>query len=153
LIFPGIAALVLFAQAHAQDLTVDQSSTDQTTKIEAHLEKRYTVDLELTPPVSRLCKSSVSIGFLQKNAIASVETTVQNSDCDASEGSYVMAIRIRDASGTSQELEFEETWQRDDALPIIGMQEYDIGDNVDLVRVRTKKLRCTCTDPVAADEE
>jgi hypothetical protein len=43
-------------------------------------------------------------------------------------------------------LEFVESWRRDDDQPVKFSADYEIGENVDLVRARSRQLRCTCAD-------
>lgn len=142
------AGLFLCGTVSAQDTTVDQSSTDHTTKIEAHLEKPYTVKIEAKPHENYRCKVNVTVDYLQRNNIAHVESVVTNNDCGASSGTYVIALRFLDESQSSQEIEFKESWQRTDEQSLTLVKEYPIGDNVDLRRVRAKNLSCTCVEPI-----
>lgn len=79
-------------------IPVEHSSTDQSTRIDAHLEKKYTVTLDLEAPPTRRCQARVSIEYLQKNTDAAVNSTLENPDCEASSGSYTIAVRYKDES-------------------------------------------------------
>lgn len=136
----------------AQDPLVDQQSTHETTKIEAHLEKKYTVKLELNPPPTKRCQARLEIEYLQKGAEARVDSNLGNKDCAASSGSYKISIRYRDANGESQTIEFDETWQRDNDQPILASKDYFVGENVDITRVRSKSLQCICAEVPVEDE-
>lgn len=91
------------------------------------------------------CQAFYDIEYFQSNTMATLETTIENGVCGASQGSYGLTINVRDTSGELHTLEFEETWQRSDAQNITSSKEYPIGENVDLVSVRTRRARCTCT--------
>ena len=142
------AGLLLCGTAIAQNSSVNHSKTDQTTRIEARVEKPYTVTLEAKPHEVFRCKVNVTVDYLQKNDVVHVESVVTNNDCGASSGTYVIAIRYIDENQDSREIEFQESWQRTDDQPVTYVNEYPIGNNVDLRRVRAKKLSCTCVEPI-----
>ncbi len=100
------------------------------------------------------CEPAISITYEQRNDVARVEGTIENSACAACTGDYTIAVRIRDASGESQTLEFPGTWQRRDDRPVKFTTDYPIGKNVDVVNVRSKSLHCVCAgsgDSASAD--
>ena len=142
-IFIGFAALGLGSTSYAQE----------TATTDGHVKKPYTVKLTMTPPESRHCQAQLHISYLQKNDVASVESTLNNEDCSSSSGSYIVSVRIRDENNETSNIEYDETWQREDSQPIVIRKEYFAGENLDIIRVRTKKLRCTCTDEVPQDEK
>ena len=82
--------------------------------------------------------------YFQTNTVAVVKSTLSNPDCGASSGEYTLLVRFSDANNEAQSLEYAETWQRADDQDIESRKEYFIGDNVDLVTVRSRKLRCIC---------
>lgn len=90
------------------------------------------------------CAAIMELEYSQRNTIANVRGTIDNEDCAASSGDYKLAVKIRDANGELKTLEFPETWQRLDDQPVEFKGEYPIGENVDLVNVRTKQMHCTC---------
>lgn len=136
----------------AQDPLVDQQSTHETMKIEAHLEKTYTVKIELDAPPSKRCQAHLEIEYLQKGAEARVDSNLGNKDCAASSGSYTISVRYRDKNGESQTIEFDETWQRDNDQPILASKDYFVGENVDITRVRSKSLQCICAEAPVENE-
>ena len=144
----GAAGLFIGAIAAAQETTVEHSRTDHSTKIEAHLEKKFTVRLDAKPHENFRCKVNVTLDYLQQNDTAQVDAIITNQDCAASSGSYTVAIRVLDADKNSIEYEFEETWQRVDDRQIVTSTSYPIGKNVDLRRVRARNLSCTCVEPI-----
>jgi hypothetical protein len=109
-----------------------------------HHEIRYQMTLSTTPPGEQKCAAELSYRYSQKDTVAAVETTLSNPDCGASSGNYTMLVRFRDENNEVQSLEYPETWQRDDDQIIESRKEYFIGNNVDLVSVRSRKLRCVC---------
>ncbi len=93
------------------------------------------------------CQASISFTYLQRAAEADVKATVENEDCAASSGSYVVQLTIKaDGAMETEKLRFEESWQRDNDRPVVVEKRYPIGGNVDLVRVRIRKLTCRCAD-------
>jgi hypothetical protein len=95
------------------------------------------------------CEASASMEYFQRGAEADVKAKVDNADCAASSGSFVVEVTIRaDGETESVKLRFEEEWHRDDDAPVDVERRYPIGDDVDLLRVRIRKLSCDC----AADD-
>jgi hypothetical protein len=93
------------------------------------------------------CESTASIEYFQRGAEADIKATVENPDCAASSGSFVVEITIRaDGATESTKLRFAEQWQRDDDAPVVIERRYPIGDDVDLLRARIRKLACRCSD-------
>ncbi|HZF30578.1 MAG TPA: hypothetical protein VE907_15790, partial [Gammaproteobacteria bacterium] len=80
------------------------------------------------------------------NTLARLEGTIENRTCAASTGEYSVGLRVRDAGGEIKTLEFRETWRRADDQPLTIKSDYPIGENVDLVSVRTRSLHCECTE-------
>jgi hypothetical protein len=100
--------------------------------------------IRTTPPDEQKCEATIYFQFRQKNTVAVVNSTLTNTDCAASSGSYSVLVRFKDEHDEMQSLEYPETWQRDDDKAIETHREYFIGDNVDLVTIRSRKLRCVC---------
>jgi len=109
------------------------------------VEKELTFELQ-PPPQAASCQATIAFQYDQRDTIASVTGTIENGDCAASSGDYTILVSIRDEKGESKTLEFNESWQRDDDQPVQLKSEYRIGENVDLVRVRSRQSRCTCAD-------
>jgi hypothetical protein len=109
-------------------------------------EKESTTTLTLPAPKNTACESSIQLAFSQRNTLARLEGTLENRTCAASTGEYSVGLRIKDATGEFKTIEFRESWQRADDKPVSIRHDYPIGENVDLVSVRTRALRCTCTE-------
>src|SRR5262245_24964283 len=118
-------------------------------------EAPFNVTLELPPDDAPKCEATSLTEYSQRNNIASVTGTVSIATCPAgSAGTFNVVARVRDESGEIKPIEFPETWQRDDANDIAFKNDYTIGDNVELVNVRIRDLKCTCAAaPEAAKTE
>lgn len=124
---------------------IDPAGEQQRMQIDEQVKKPYTVKLELTTKTQR-CQAQVELEYTQRNTLASVSGEISNPQCAASSGNYTMAVRYRDEDGEIHNVEYEEAWQRDDDQNFVFDKAYSIGENVDLVRVRARKVSCTCTE-------
>lgn len=115
-----------------------------------HHEIRYDMKISTTPAENPRCEAQLLLNYIQKNTVAEVDTTLNNPDCAASGGDYTIRVRFRDENNELQSLEYPESWRREDDQPIEQRKEYFIGENVDLVSVRSSNLQCRCD---AAEEE
>lgn len=116
-----------------------------------HHEIRYKMTISTTPAAEQKCEASMFFEYFQKNTVAVINSTLSNPDCGASSGDYTLLVRFRDANNETHSLEYPETWQRADDQDIELRKEYFIGDNIDLVTIRSRKLRCICDN--AGEEE
>jgi len=91
------------------------------------------------------CQALLDLEYYQKNTHAYVKATLTNDHCAASSGSYTIRIRYLPDEGEQSQIEFEETWSRDDDADIVTEKEYFVGENLEIRRVSGTKLRCTCT--------
>ena len=97
------------------------------------------------------CAATTVTEYSQQASTAHVIGSVSILSCPAgSAGTFDVVALVKDASGASKPLEFHEAWQRHEAgdAPFAG--EYPIGDNVELVNVRIRNLKCTCAGLEAA---
>lgn len=99
------------------------------------------------------CKADLRIEYFQKGADAHVKTMLSNEACGASSGNYTIRIRYKDSQGELGLVEYEEAWNRDDDVTVTNEKDYFVGDDVDLVRVNTRRLSCMCTESQATEEE
>jgi len=114
------------------------------------LREEFTLTFELPVLETAQCKATLSIEYLQINANAEVSGVIENQDCAASGGEYSIEARLRDANGATSTVEFSETWERQDAEPVTFSAVYPIGENVELVRMRSRGLSCECAEPDSA---
>ena len=91
------------------------------------------------------CEATTLTEYQQRNNVARVTGTVSIASCPAgTAGSFTLVARVRDDNGETRPIEFNETWQRNDAEDHAFNTEYPIGDNVELMSVRVRNLKCTC---------
>jgi hypothetical protein len=99
-------------------------------------------------PSGPQCEATTLTEYFQQGNMARVSGRVSIAACPAgTTGSYNLVARVRDESGEIKPLEFSETWQRDDAGDVAFNNDYPIGDDVELVSVRVRGLKCTCAQP------
>jgi hypothetical protein len=120
--------------------------------LERKMEYRHKVVLE-APERSSVCSARVEIEYRQKNTIAETEGTIHTEDCEAASGVYTVAARYRDEDGQVHNIESENTWSRMDDQPVHFSAELIIGENVDLIRVSARKIRCECAATDAAQTD
>ncbi len=92
----------------------------------------------------------IAIEFTQRDTVVDVSGTISNSDCAACSGDYEVIVSVRNESVGLKTLRFVETWARQDDQPVSFMAQYPIGENVDIVSVRARSVRCAC---LAAQKE
>jgi hypothetical protein len=98
-------------------------------------------------PSGPQCEATTLTEYQQRNNVARVTGTVSLAACPAgTAGTFTLAVRVRDDSGESRTIEFAEAWQRDDTQDHTFNTDYPIGDNVELMSVRVRNLKCTCED-------
>jgi hypothetical protein len=141
----AIACIAAFSSAQAAS-----GQEEEQMRIEGEVKKPYVVRLETTQH-KQYCQAKTSIEYVQNNTVASVSGKIENDDCPASSGEYTMNVRYRDSNGVVHDHDIEETWQRDDDQPIEFSKEYEIGKNVDLIRVRIRRMKCLCAEVQNAD--
>lgn len=115
-------------------------------------EKKYSINFE-TSQHKRYCKASVWVEYAQENTLADYNGEIKNEDCGASGGTYTITVRYRDEAGEVHSVETDYEWQRDDDRTVEFAGQQLIGENVDLIRVRARKIQCICAEVEAAVEE
>ena len=144
----------VFAQGHyeaspAPSIKISRSSEHKTESKEFEVP----VDVELEYK-SAGCEAKLNIEYFQSGENAEVSSTVINNQCAASFGSYTVQVRYRGDDGELETRNYEETWERGDADPVLAKRQYFIGENVDLVRVQSRGLTCSCVsgEPAASED-
>jgi hypothetical protein len=99
---------------------------------------------------SAQCSATIALEYSQRGSAVRVASAIENKDCAASRGEYTLLISVRDESLELKTLEFDAAWHRDDDRPVKLSADYPIGENVDLVSVRSRRLRCTCGEEAAS---
>jgi hypothetical protein len=105
--------------------------------------------IELAPLPSAQCEAAATTEYMQVKSTARVTSSLQLANCTAASGALTFSVRVRDESGEIKPLEFNETWQRSDDQDVKLKADYPIGENVELVSVRVRGLRCTCAEPTS----
>ncbi len=91
------------------------------------------------------CVLSASVEYTQRGPEADVSMTIAVQSCTVATGSHVIEATIHaDGADGPEKLAFPETWSRDRDGPLVIERRYPIGDDVDLLRIRIRKLKCTC---------
>jgi hypothetical protein len=144
------AAMLLAAMAAAQV----PMSAGQQERLDGEdpVEKKYQITFETTQH-KQYCKAQVWTEYLQKNTVAAVNGGIINEDCGPSSGEFAVSVRFKDENGEVHNLEFVEQWQREDDQEILFDNEYFMGENVDLIRARARKVVCVCTESEEDAEE
>lgn len=107
-----------------------------------------TPPLRIARPQSGACHAEMSLEYLQWDTAARVRSKIENADCAASRGQYVLEVTVRDSKGELKTLRIRESWSRNDDQPVVSMKDYPIGENVDLVSVRSRRLQCSCVGKI-----
>ena len=114
-------------------------------------EKRYSIHFEATQH-RQYCKARLWIEYTQRNTLADYNGGIINKDCDSSSGTYSITVRYRDETGETHSIETDHVWERYDDQDIEFAGQTMIGENVDLIRVRGRKIQCVCAEIEAAAE-
>ena len=127
-------ATAAFADGHnGDDRVMDGQAAEIRIQIEA--EHEYSTNA---------CEARLEVEYYQKGDSVPVETVLDNDRCAASGGSYTLQVRCRGGDGEVRTAEFEERWERSDAEPITLGKDYYVAENIDVMRVRSRRLRCEC---------
>jgi len=148
-------AVLIFVAACSVGPTLaaaDETDQGQQSRWEASSEKKYTVKLEATPPVL-YCESRTSIEYYQDDQNVQVDGEIKVDGCTDASGTYTISVRFRDETGATHNLDFDESWQRISAAPIVISNAYPMAENVDLIRVRARRSRCVCNDTETTNAE
>ncbi len=98
------------------------------------------------------CKADLKLEYFQKGVNAHVKSTLSNEQCGASSGNYTVRVQYRDAEGGTKLLEFDETWKRDDDSEVISEKDYFVGDDIDIMRIKSRNLSCQCSEVESTEE-
>jgi hypothetical protein len=104
-------------------------------------------DTPVTVTAGPQCEASTLTEYEQRNNIARVTGKVSVGACPAgTTGSFTLVARVRDDNDETRLIELNETWQRGDTEDHSFDRDFPIGDNVYLMSVRVRDLKCTCAD-------
>lgn len=99
------------------------------------------------------CQASVSLAYYQRNTLARVETTIDNQSCRIGSGTLEINASVRKAGSDRVNVTFPESWEQHDGGKVVFTRDYPIGDNVELLRVRSRGVECTCEVPAGTVED
>ena len=133
-------------------LTSPGSAQAQREPTTVRVEQEIKIPIELPALTTAQCEASAESEYQQRNTLARLISTIAVADCTAASGTFTATVRVRDESGEIKPLEFSETWQRSDDQDVKFTKDYPIGENVELVSMRVRGLRCTCADAPAQTE-
>jgi hypothetical protein len=149
-LLPALLACASGSALAGQD-AVGGAQQPQRMRIDNRIETEYTVTLEAESKKD-YCQANAEFEYWQANTYAHIEGAITNSECAASGGEFVVSVVYLDEAGTRQRKDHTESWSRADAEPFEFEHDYEIGDNVDLIRVSARKVVCICTEPPAEGE-
>ena len=109
-------------------------------------ERELSLSFEVAAPDLRQCEIAIDNEYYQRDTIVRVNSMIKNSDCAASSGAFDIELQVRNMDGGTERLVFHELWQRDDDQPVKFTADYPIGENLELVRLRSRGPSCTCND-------
>jgi hypothetical protein len=143
----------ILAQGHyeaAGEKTIELQRSSEYAAEGKEFEKVVPIKLEYN---SDACKADLRLEYFQKGANAHVKSTLSNEGCGASSGDYTVRVQYKDSEGESQLVEFEETWMRSGDADVVSEKDYLVGDDMDIVRVKSKKLSCRCEETQTQDQQ
>ena len=120
------------------------AADEPTTNNEAEIRIQMDVKQEFA---TDLCQAQLALEWYQKGPSVHVESELSNDTCGASSGSLVMRVSYRGDDGETVSADFPETWQRNNDAPVLIERDYYLAEDIDVLRVRTRKLRCVCATP------
>jgi hypothetical protein len=145
--------LLAFAAAAAADDPKDAPQPGARVTVEKDgskthvvVEQDVSIKLEIKQKPTAACAATAEFEYQQHDTVAHVAGAIENTQCAASSGDYVLAVSVRDAKGELTTIEFPQQWARSDDQSVKFTHDMPIGPNVDLVNVKTRRLRCTCTE-------
>jgi len=141
--FCVLVCICALSTVFAQDQTVQGAKSEP-----AAVQKKEKVLFTLEAPKRRpVCKVGLSFEYFQIGDDVNVAGRLTNDGCAAASGEYTVSVRFRTDDGETENIDFVELWSREDNIPIKFDNNYPMGPNTDLVRVRTKRSKCVCTEP------
>ena len=99
----------------------------------------------------KACSMTLDLEYYQKVSVAQVKSTLQNDECAASWGSYVLRVHYLPDEGQRSTIEFEETWVRDNDNDVVTEKDYYIGEDLEIRRISAARLHCECTRPQSVE--
>lgn len=137
---------------HVASASRTRDACDQGSPTTQAIEREFTLSLELAAPTVHQCEMGIHSEYFQRDTIVRVEQVISNETCGPSSGHYEIEILVEDDVGETGTLVFSESWQRDSNQAVTITSDYPIGENVELIRLRSRGLSCTCAEEGRHDE-
>ena len=102
------------------------------------------------------CKVSAVLGIVVSKPSAKNTTWRSGflrASASASSGEYTVSVRFRDENGERHSVEFVDQWSREDDQEVLFEGEYFMGENVDLISARARKVSCVCAPTGEEDDK
>lgn len=145
-----LPVVLMAGHAQAQSEAAPEPRVKVSRSMDIDLEREYELRQQVRVEYkTAACKANLRVEYYQKEALAHVKSTLTNDQCAASHGDYTIQVRYQNAAGEVETAEFPETWERQDAAPLVSEKDYPIGADVDVIRVKTSGLSCECARPAA----
>ena len=103
---------------------------------------------EFTSQIGPQCEVEIDLEYFQRDTTARIYGMIESETCAASNGRYQIEIRVKDENGETRTLDFSESWQRDDDQPVVFTADYPIGENVEVINLRSRRILCMCVDTI-----
>ena len=151
-----MALFLLSSLTAAAQKVIDQPLDDLASRIQKNEDDANTLTIEneittiFTIPEIKLipCQATLSLGYYQRNTFARVETSIENNSCVVGTGSLEISATIREEDGNTSTLAFPQQWQQNGETKLEFVGDYPIGENVELLRVRSSKIKCDCSQSI-----
>ncbi len=96
------------------------------------------------------CRAEAAISYMPLGQRVRVDTTINITDCAmAANGEFALRVRTRDQDDELQVRQYQESWARQENLPVELTTYYDVdaGQRLVGVSIRTDEAACTCAQP------
>jgi len=144
--FCVLVCICVLPMVFAQDQGANSESATET--------KKEKVLFTLEAPKRRPdCRVKLSFEYFQNGDDVNVAGLLTDDGCAAAKGEYTISVRFRTDDGETENKDFVERWSREGNTPIEFDKNYPMGPNTDLVRVRTKRSKCVCTETEAQTDK
>lgn len=137
---------------HVASASRTRDACGQSSPTTTAIERELTLSLELAAPTVRQCETGIHSEYFQRDTIVRVEQVISNETCGASSGNFEIEALVEDQVGQTETLVFSQSWQREGDEPVEITTDYPIGENVELIRLRSRGLSCTCADAVESGD-
>lgn len=110
---------------------------------EVRFENEITTRISIPEQQFVPCQATVGLSYYQRNTLARVEVDIRHPSCPAASGEVEIVASVRPDGGENRQLVFPEQWALENGMVTL-VRDYPIGENVELTRVRSRRVTCTC---------